>query len=397
MYFHARLFFRAIRLALFKPPFSLRRWCYVGFFVALFWLMWGVVALGRALDHLLFPGFKRQQVREPLFIVAPPRSGTTFTQKLLALDTGRFVHSKLYQTILPSVTWQKLVHGLIALDRLLGRPLERCVGWVERRWFGSWDELHKLRLNEPEEDDGYFVYTFVTEAIFLLFPFIDELWEAGFVDNLPANDQQKLMRYYKSCLQRHLYVNGPDKMLLSKSTQFPGSLHALHQAFPDARFVTIIRHPYESVPSHVSLFYMAWQTHSLHLGKQSTASRAYARLSLAWYRHLFEVKDRLPSERFYSFDFRQLTAAPAPVLLAMYAHFGFKADPAFQKAILVASQQPPSRQPHHYSLEEFGLSREWIQRYVGDIMDAYGLERGERKVVEVPAIETLPNVPNLAG
>ena len=34
--------------------------------------MWFIVAFGRALDHVFFPGFKRQPVREPVFIVAPP-------------------------------------------------------------------------------------------------------------------------------------------------------------------------------------------------------------------------------------------------------------------------------------------------------------------------------------
>ncbi len=53
------------------------------------------------LDHVFFPGFRRQPVKEPVFIVAPPRSGTTLTQKLMSLDVERFVHVKLYQTIFP--------------------------------------------------------------------------------------------------------------------------------------------------------------------------------------------------------------------------------------------------------------------------------------------------------
>jgi hypothetical protein len=53
------------------------------------------------LDHVFFPGLRRQEVRAPVFIIAPPRSGTTLTQKLMALDSERFVHAKLYQTIFP--------------------------------------------------------------------------------------------------------------------------------------------------------------------------------------------------------------------------------------------------------------------------------------------------------
>ena len=42
----------------------------------------------------------------------------------------------------------------------------------------------------------------MTEAIFLLLPFDDELWAAGFAGALPPEEQRKMMRYYKSCLQR---------------------------------------------------------------------------------------------------------------------------------------------------------------------------------------------------
>ena len=160
MYFNGRLFFKAVSLALFRQPFSVRRWVYVIFFTTLFLLFLGFVVFGRALDHLLFPGFKRQPVKDPVFIIAPPRSGTTLTQNLISLDEGRFVHLKMYQTIFPAVCFQRLFDALAWLDGKLGRPCERLLGWCQRRWFGGWDELHKMRLNQPEEDDALFLYAF---------------------------------------------------------------------------------------------------------------------------------------------------------------------------------------------------------------------------------------------
>jgi hypothetical protein len=197
MYVNLKLFRRALYLSLFKQPFSLRRWAYIGFFTALFWVMWLIVAFGRALDHLLFPGFRRQAIAQPVFIVAPPRSGTTLTQKLLSLDDERFVHVKLYQTIFPSVCFQRCFDGVAWLDRHTGRLLSKLAGWMEKSFFGGWDGLHKLRFNEPEEDDGFFVYCFVTEAVYLLFPHVDELWEAGFPDALPVEDLELKLNVFK--------------------------------------------------------------------------------------------------------------------------------------------------------------------------------------------------------
>jgi hypothetical protein len=376
MYINLRLFAKALYLSLFKCRFSPRRWAYIWFFTALYWVMWLIVATGRALDHILFPGFRRQPIVQPVFIVAPPRSGTTLTQKLMSMDDERFLHVKLYQTIFPSVFYQRCFNGVAWLDRHSGQVLSRFVGWLEKTFFGGWDDMHKLRLNQPEEDDGFFVYSFVTEAIYLLFPHIDELWEAGFPDALPAEDRRKLMRYYRSCLQRHLYVNGPDKTLLSKATQSSGAVDSLREAFPDARFITIIRHPYESVASHVSVFYPVWHAHSPDIAKDSAVSKAYARLALRWYQHLFEFGSKIDSAHYYCMDYRDLTRDPRQAVETLYHHFGWKLSDSFHARLKAATDRQRSfKSAHHYTLEEFGLSKEWIQEELGPLLDHYSLAR----------------------
>src|SRR6185503_1109707 len=246
-------------------------------------------------------------VRAPVFIVAPPRSGTTLTQKLMSLDEDRFVYNALYQTIFPAISFQRCFDAILWLDRKLGRPLGRVVKWAEKKWFGGWDDLHKMRFDEPEEDDGFFVYTFVTEAIFLLFLHVEELWEAGFPDALPPAKRRKLMRFYRSCLQRRLYASGRGKTILSKATQSSGAVESLLAEFPDAKFITIIRHPYQSVASHVSVFWPVWRAHSPELKKDSPVSKSYARLAVKWYEHLFEFRNKVNPDQYYCIDYRDLT------------------------------------------------------------------------------------------
>ena len=376
MYINLNLFFKAEYLSLFKTRFSLRRWAYIFFFTVLYWLMWFIVVVGRALDHVFFPGFKQQAVRAPVFIVAPPRSGTTLTQKLMALDAERFVHNKLYQTIFPAVSFQRFFNGLVWLDQHTGRCFARLVGWAEKKWFGGWDDMHKMRFDQPEEDDGFFVYTFVTEAIFLLFLHVDELWAAGFQDALPPAPRRKLMRYYRSCLQRQLYVNGPDQTLLSKATQSSGAVEALLEEFPDAKFITIIRHPYKSVASHVSVFYPVWHAHSPELPKDSAVSKSYARLAVKWFQHLFEFRHKVKPEQYYCIDYRDLTRDPKVALEKLYEHFGWQMSDDYRAQLTAATQrQRKFESKHEYTLEEFGLSKEWIQEELGPLLDHYGLPR----------------------
>lgn len=376
MYINLSLFAKAEYLAFFKARFSVRRWLYVIFFTFLFALMWLIVAFGRALDHIFFPGFKRQPVKEPIFIVAPPRSGTTLTQKLMALDEERFVYNALYQTIFPAVTFQRCFDALVGFDRLIGRPFGRLVGWAEKKWFGGWDEMHKMRFNEPEEDDGFFVYTFVTEAIFLLFLHVDELHEAGFPDALPPEKRQRVMKFYRSCLQRRLFASGPQKTILTKATQSSGAVESLLEEFPDGKFITIIRHPYKSVASHVSVFWPVWQAHTPSLQKDGPESQAYGKLAVKWFQHLFAFRNKVKPEQYYCIDFRDLTRNPRETIEKVYAHFGWTVSPAFRAKLEAATtKQRDFKSTHEYSLAEFGLSEEYIQQELGPILDHYALPR----------------------
>jgi hypothetical protein len=376
MFFNWRLFLRALGLALFRQPFRLRRWAYVLFFSGLFLLFRGFVVLGRALDQLLFPAFKRQPLKQPVFIIAPPRSGTTLVQNLLSLDGDRFVHLKLYQTIFPAVCFQRFFDLLAWADGRLGHPCARLMGWCEKKWFGGWDDLHKMRLNQPEEDDALFLYAFESEAIYMLFPFIRELWEAGFPDALPPADRHRLMRYYRSCLQRHLYGNAPDKTLLSKATQSSGTVESLKDEFPDARFITIVRHPYRSVASHVSLFVPVWHAHSPDIAKDGPVAKAYAGLAVEWYRHLFQFRTQIEPGRYYCIDYRDLVQDPRATIERVYAHFGWPLGAAYRARLDSATQrQRAFKSKHEYSLEEFGLSQQWIQDELGELLDFYQLER----------------------
>ena len=376
MFFNWRMFGRALRLALFEQPFSIRRWAFVIFFSGLFLVFLGLVVLGRALDHLFFPGFKHQPVKQPVFIIAPPRSGTTLVQNLFSLDQDRFVHLKMYQTIFPSVCFQRFFDALIELDGLFGHPVEHVLSWCERKWFEGWDTMHKMRLNQPEEDDALFLYAFESEAIYLLFPYVNELWEAGFPDALPKDQRHRLMGYYRSCLQRHLYANGPTQTLLSKATQSSGTVESLMEEFPDARFITIIRHPYKSVASHVSLFVPVWKAHSPDIVKDGPVSKAYGQLAVEWYKHLFQFRTKIDPARYHCIDYRELVCDPGDAIEKAYTHFGWPVSDTMRARLKEATRrQGEFKSQHEYTLEEFGLSKEWIQSELGEVLNYYKLER----------------------
>ena len=379
MYLNLGLTAKALYLSYLGRPFQLRRWVIVTFFLSLLICFWVVVAIGRALDHILYPEFRRQKIRQPVFIIAPPRSGTTFLQKLLAKNRGTFAPVLMYQTIFPSITIQKIIQSVALASRQKGGLLFDISSWIERHCFGGWDGMHKMRFAEPEEDDGYFVYTFVTEAIYLLFPFVRALWGAGFADDLPPRQRRRLMRYYRSCLQRHLYLNGPEKILLSKATQLSGSIQCLKAEFPDARIVNILRNPVESIPSHISVFYSVWNWVDPSIGKKSRVSLEYAELAAAWFLHLEKNDITSRSENYLRIFYTDLVRHPDRAARSIYRHFGIPLTPSATRRIQKEAKRALEyKSSHQYTLEEYGLSSAWIKREVGGIMKRYDFRFSDR-------------------
>jgi len=373
MYLNIGLASKALLHSYLGQPFRLRRWVIVASFMILLSSFWIVVAIGRALDHVFFPGFKRQAIRKPVFIVAPPRSGTTFLQKLLARNRDVFAPVLMYQTIFPSITLQKIILGIAGLSQKRDGLLGEIIQWVERHFFGGWDNMHKMRFNQPEEDDGFFVYTFVTEAIYLLFPYVRLLWGAGFADDLPLPQRRRVMRYYRTCLQRHLYFHGPDKVLLSKATQLSGSIFSLREEFPDARIINILRNPADSIASHVSVFYPVWKWVDTALPKKSRESFEYAELAAAWFRHLEEKDSQADRSRYLRIRYRDLVSNPGDTVRSIYRHFHIPLTISASRQITQAARQSLEyKSTHHYSLREFGLSVDWLRHELGPMMKKHG-------------------------
>jgi hypothetical protein len=372
MYINLGLTAKALYLSYLGRPFQARRWIIVTFFLLLLITFWIVVAIGRALDHLLYPGFRQQKIQKPVFIIAPPRSGTTFLQKLLAKNRNTFAPVLMYQTIFPSITIQKLIHTVAAASQQKSGLLSDISSWIERHCFGGWDGMHKMRFAEPEEDDGFFVYTFVTEAIYLLFPYIRALWGAGFADDLPPRQRRRVMRYYRSCLQRHLYLNGPDKILLSKATQLSGSIQSLRAEFPDARIINILRNPVESIPSHISVFYTVWNWVDPKIQKDGSESREYAELAAAWFLHLEKYDIASKSESYLRIFYTDLVRNPDSVARSIYKHFGIPLTPRAARQIQTETKRALEyKSSHRYTLQEYGLNQDWVKREVGGLMRRY--------------------------
>jgi hypothetical protein len=329
-----------------------------------------VVHAGQIVDDLFFRGYREQAVCAPVYIVTFPRSGTTFLHRLMCLDEARFASFKTYQTLLPAVSAYKLVGLLSALDKRIGRPLSRLVAWMDRRAFVGWQDIHPIGLTRSEEDEGIFLYPLWTPVLSMFFPLVEELRFLQIADNYPEHARRRVMGFYQRCIQRHLYATGKGRTLLSKNVHSTGRISALLEVFPDARFVFIVRSPYEAIPSLLSLYYAVWQAHSPDIPKNSPEVRALAQMGYDFYRQLKDACQRLRKEQYVCLDFQKLVSSPERAIEQIYEQMHLPMSEAFRARVRQAVQERQGyRSANQYSLEEYGLSKAEVYGELEDVFE----------------------------
>jgi hypothetical protein len=375
MYFHFKTLITALRTAVRSENASWRHLFFAVTFTILFLMLRAIVWCGRKLDYLFFPGYRKQPVKAPIFIIGNPRSGTTFTHRLMFHDKV-FTHFKLVDTIFPAVSFYKLFALLENIDRRLGGPLARLINCASDKGFEGWKDVHKTGPKEVESDEMLFVYTMLSPLVGLLFPYFNVLPYVRFVDRLPVQQRQKIMAYYLDCLKRHVYATGSDKILLEKVALIAGRLQSILETLPDMRLVHLVRHPYQSIPSLISMFAIPWKILAPRAIQRDDAYQALAELIFAYYRYILEIKKKLPAEQYLEIYYDDLVADPNGSVERIYSHFNLPMGDEHRLFLEAESQKARAyKSKHHYSLEQFGLSKQQVYEALEDVFEAYGFER----------------------
>lgn len=210
---------------------------------------------GFIFDEIFFRGYRKTEVKRPVFIVGVPRSGTTFLHRLLSKDKDRFTYMKTWEIIYaPLIIQKKFFLVLGAVDRFFSCPLYNLNVLVEKRFFKKLNQMHRVELFSAEEDELLLIHSFSTIFLSFIFPF-DEVKKpfAQFDKAFSTKEKKRIMRFYKRNLQRHLYVFGNKKQILSKNPAFIPKIQSINKTFPDVVIINTVRTPFEVLPSAISL------------------------------------------------------------------------------------------------------------------------------------------------
>jgi hypothetical protein len=384
MSFNFRLFWRTTYRSLFaseNTPARLTRKRII--FLLLFYTVWPVGQLIHwlcfFLDDIFFPGHKTQLIEKPLFILGNLRSGSTFLHRLLSRDTETFTSLTTWDIYLtPSVTQKKITQFFSRLDKKLGGHVHRLLYEFDRRTLGQF-KIHRISFFQPEEDENILLHIWDSFWVSFLFPFMDELPNYQHFDEaLSPEHKRRIMTFYKSMLQRHMYATGK-KYFVAKNPAFSPKIETLLEFFPDARIIYLARNPLDMLPSTIS-----WINYARRVFTEPEEKYLYLDEILDftqhWYRYPLQYIDSHPSPRHLILNYDDLIQRPELVIRSFYEQFGYPDKPGLDIIVDEAVKETLTfKTDHVYSYQEMGFSRKQIVETYADIFERFGFDRREHE------------------
>ncbi len=297
--------------------------------------------------------------RGPVFLVGHWRSGTTHLHNLMSQD--------------PSFAWISFSRSALPLDCLgkvrLGR---RVMNLVMPKTRGM-DKV-AVDADSPQEEE-IALAALGDLSFFKCFYFPRDLERhfrrAVLLEDLRDGEREKLARDYRFLAQKVAYAHG-GKTVLFKNPASTARLSFLKEAFPNAKFVHIVRDPYSVYPSMMKL----WPRLLSAFSWQDTRGIDFAEATLANYERLMrahlEDREKIPAEDYHEVRFEDLESHPVRTVRGIYEALGLPGGEGAERGVqaYVEAQQGYEKNVHQL---DPGL-REVVAERWGFAFERWGYE-----------------------
>jgi hypothetical protein len=239
----------------------------------------------------------------PLFILGHWRTGTTLLHELLALDP-RHAAPTTYDCFAPH-------HFLVSRSWL-----PRLLGWVvpPRR---PMDEM-TAGWERPQEDEfALCLLGLPSPYRRIAFPNLPPDRGSRDLGVLPPWARRRWKAALYRLVQQLTLANGGRRLVL-KSPPHTCRIPTLLELFPDARFVHLIRDPYDVYPSTLHLWRFLYTAHGLQPPAWQELPAYILDTFVLMHERLEESKPRIPPGRFHELRYEDLVREPVGQLQAIY-------------------------------------------------------------------------------
>lgn len=330
------------------------------------------------LDELFFPSYRKIKTDGTIFIVGPPRCGTSLLLDVMN-QSNDISSMKLWELYFAPSICEKLFWLQIGkLDRFLGSPLFRKSLEINDKNLGGFKDIHDTSLFHFEEDAMLFYHTANSPFYLFLFPFYElKSPLLDFDRSTLHDDKKKYMKYYQKCIQKHLFVFGKQKTYLSKNPLFSSYVCTLQEHFIEARFVFMTRSPYEVVPSAISL--STYFKHYTQYIDDASIRDAIMEMLTTQYLYPLEVLDFSDTRHNIMIRFPDLIADTKTTVENIFKQFQIVCPEELKKALSKRAKKDKSYVSRNkYSFEKYEISDAQFKAYFKEIISIFGYEEKRR-------------------
>ena len=293
-----------------------------------------------ARDRKIYPEIGRQEIREPLFIVGLPRSGTTLLHVLLAADPAHRA-PLTWEVMSPSPPTSKDRDRRI---RQAGRNLA-MLGWLAP----TFESVHTTGAELPQECVSLMSPTFMSDQF-------DTMYNVpSYREWFFSQDLRPAYEFHRRSLQQLQFRKSAGRWVL-KAPAHMFAAPTLLSTYPDARFVQIHRDPIEAVASVSSLVTILRRVFSddvdpVQIGRDAMTYWAQA------LKTFLRVRDQLLGERVCDLRYDDVRRDPIAAVRGVYQHFGWPLSSEIEERMgaVLTRQSSQTNGVHRYDTAYFRL------------------------------------------
>jgi Sulfotransferase family len=309
-------------------------------------------------DRQAYPSIVRQEIREPLFIVGLPRSGTTLLHTLLAADPEHRV----------PLTWEVMTPSPPTRDnekRRVQRAVQscNCFNWLAP----TFRHVHPVGAELPQECVSLMAPTFMSDQFDAMY-YVPS-YRAWFF----RQDLRPAYEYHRHFLQ-HLQVRQSARRWVLKAPTHMFAVPTLLGIYPDALFVQTHRAPLDAMASVSSLITILRRVFSDAVDPLTVSREAIDYWSKTLDRFLQE-RNRLAAHRICDVNYAEIRTDPLAAVRRIYAHFGWPLSQKIEQQMrrTLASQPQERYKRHRYDLSQFGVQEAESAARFAAYCDRFGL------------------------
>jgi len=292
-------------------------------------------------DLQLYPNISRQEIREPLFIVGLPRSGTSVLHRLLGADPEHRC-PLMWEVRSPSPPTRA------GEKRRIQNAMQSCkfFNWL----VPTFRYVHVVGAEVPQECVSLMTPTFLSDQFDAMY-YVPSYRAWFFRQNL-----QPAYEYHRRFLQ-HLQFRRAGRRWILKAPTHMFAMPALLSVYPDALFVQTHRTPLDAMASVSSLVTILRSAFSDAVDPLIVGREAIDYWSETMKKFLRE-RDRLENNRICDIQYDEIRRDPIRAVRRIYEYFGWSLSHEAERRMraLVASQAKRQSANHRYDLSQFGSS-----------------------------------------